>query len=399
MATLEGLGWNIEALDLSTPFTAVGSVREGAYLLRRGLSPYASPICRHPPQRSAWHAPAWRARADGVGGEPPRARRPAARPTHASHHRHRLPSLAVERRGVCDMQLSGRVASADRGGTADGTHRGHCSRGHRVCPCRLHRARCRLAATGHRPPVCLPPVGSARQWAQCGARGALRLLVRRGPGEPAARLARGPRLVGLPARLRRMALRGGHAAQLRRVVVPAGRGIPAAARHARRGDAPAAARRPAAARAAAAAPPAARGVPLRRAAHFLPALPQRPVPLLQSRAARLLLHGRAAPAHGARAARRRARAGRPRLPPLAPHRMAREARPQCQLPLRRHAAPRRRPRLPRPRRGRGGPRPRRARHRARGGRAGAARVATACGDQENAVDVRVPFHARVRSHL
>jgi hypothetical protein len=42
------LDWNIDALDLSTPFTAVGSVREGAYLLRSGLSPYASPICRHP---------------------------------------------------------------------------------------------------------------------------------------------------------------------------------------------------------------------------------------------------------------------------------------------------------------------------------------------------------------
>ena len=45
MAALE---WNADALDLSTPFTAVGSVREGAYLLRRGLPPYASPICRHP---------------------------------------------------------------------------------------------------------------------------------------------------------------------------------------------------------------------------------------------------------------------------------------------------------------------------------------------------------------
>ena len=40
--------WNIDALDLSTPFTAVSSVREGAYLLRHGLSPYASPVCRHP---------------------------------------------------------------------------------------------------------------------------------------------------------------------------------------------------------------------------------------------------------------------------------------------------------------------------------------------------------------
>ena len=45
MAALE---WNADTLDLSTPFTAVGSVREGAYLLRRGLPPYASPICRHP---------------------------------------------------------------------------------------------------------------------------------------------------------------------------------------------------------------------------------------------------------------------------------------------------------------------------------------------------------------
>ena len=45
---LAALDWNIDALDLSTPFTAVGSVREGAYLLRRGLPPYASPICRHP---------------------------------------------------------------------------------------------------------------------------------------------------------------------------------------------------------------------------------------------------------------------------------------------------------------------------------------------------------------
>lgn len=35
-------------LELTTPFTAVHSVREGAYLLRRGLSPYASPVCRHP---------------------------------------------------------------------------------------------------------------------------------------------------------------------------------------------------------------------------------------------------------------------------------------------------------------------------------------------------------------
>ena len=40
--------WSIDSYDLSSPFTAVDSVREGAFLLRRGMSPYDSPICRHP---------------------------------------------------------------------------------------------------------------------------------------------------------------------------------------------------------------------------------------------------------------------------------------------------------------------------------------------------------------